>query len=158
MNKVRMCGFDASTKKTGFCIMDNAEMIDYGLLDYSEIDDKETRTKMMCKAILEKLNFYKPEIIVIEDSWNAMNVEVTKILTRVMGVTYGWALENNCEWHTLLPSQWRKLCGLNQGKKKRQELKEMSIQFVKDKYDIDVNDDVADAIALSIGYVNSFAN
>jgi len=58
----------------------------------------------MAKSILNLLDIYQPDIVVIEDSWNAVNVEVTKILTRIMGVTYGWSIEHNASWYQLLPS------------------------------------------------------
>lgn len=153
---VRFVGLDASSKKTGVAFLVNGKLRSCGLLDYSKYTDREERMALMCKAIINKLDEFKPNILYIEDSWNAANVEVTKLLTRIMGVTYGWALQNNCEWNSILPSSWRKYCGINQSKKKREELKQASIDYVKQRYDIDVNDDVADAVALSDGVVNYF--
>lgn len=153
---IRFVGLDASSKKTGIAFLVDGKLKSYGLLDYSKYTDREERMALMCKAIMYKLNEFNPNIIYIEDSWNAANVEVTKLLTRIMGVTYGWSLQNNCEWNSVLPSFWRKYCGIDQGKKKRNELKKASIDYVKKRYNIDVNDDVADAIALSDGVINYF--
>lgn len=154
--EIRFCGIDASSKKTGICLLVNGELSDYELIDVSEIDDKEERTKQMCVMLLKQLTEYNPDIVYIEDSWNAMNVEVTKLLSRIMGVTYAWCIAKKRDWHSILPSQWRKYCGINQSKKKRAELKQASIDYVKEKYDIDVNDDVADSIALANGVCNFF--
>ena len=153
---MRFCGIDASSKKTGICLLINGKLSDYKLLDYSSHTDREDRMKSMCTALLKQLNEYNPDIVYIEDSWNAANVEVTKLLTRIMGVTYAWCLSKKREWHSILPSQWRKHCGILQSKKKRQELKQASIDYVKEKYDIDVNDDVADSIALADGVCNYY--
>ena len=154
--EMRFCGIDASSKKTGICLLIDGKLSDYKLLDFSSYSDTEERMRLMCNALLKQLSKYNPDCLYIEDSWNAMNVEVTKLLTRIMGVTYAWCLAKNREWHSILPSQWRKHCGINQGKKKRQELKQASIDYVKDKYDLDVNDDVADSIALADGVCNYY--
>jgi len=153
---MRFCGIDASSKKTGICLLIDGKLSDYKLLDYSSYDDKEERMKLMCKALLKQLSKYNPDIIYIEDSWQAKNPEVTKLLTRIMGVTYAWCLSKDREWYSILPTQWRKYCGIEQSKKKRQELKQESIDYVKEKYDIDVGDDVADSIALADGVCNYY--
>ena len=142
---MRFCGIDASSKKTGICLLIDGELSDYKLLDYSSYSDEEERTALMCKALLTQY---------IEDSWQAKNPYVTKLLTRIMGVTYAWCLTKKREWHSILPSQWRKHCGIVQGKKKRQELKQASIDYVADRYHTIVGDDVADAIALADGVCN----
>ena len=51
----------------------------------------------------------------------------------------------------LYPSEWRSVCGLKTGRGiKREELKKQDIEFAANKYNIQVNDDIADAIG--IGY------
>lgn len=153
---MRFCGIDASSKKTGICLLIDGQLSDYKLLDYSSISDREERMKLMCTALLKQLSEYNPDFVAIEDSWNAKNVEVTKLLTRIMGVTYAWCLSKKRDWDSILPPQWRKYCGIDQSKKKRQELKQASIDYVKQKYNIDVNDDVADSIALADGVCNYY--
>lgn len=153
---MRFCGIDASSKKTGICLLIDGELSEYKLLDYSFYDDTEKRMELMCNALLKQLNKYNPDCLYIEDSWNAMNVETTKLLTRIMGVTYAWCLSKKREWHSILPSQWRKYCGIQQGKKKRKELKQASIDYVKEKYGIDVGNDEADSIALADGVCNYY--
>lgn len=50
---------------------------------------------------------------------------------------------------------WRKWCGIAQGAYvKRDVLKVRDVQFVKEKYNIDVNDDIADAICIGYGKLN----
>lgn len=154
----RFVGIDASTKKTALALLINGKYSKHKLIDCSEYYDTEERIREMCKEILEQLDEYKPNIIYIEDSWSAKNVQTTKLLTRIMGVTFAWAIKNNAEWHSILSSQWRKYCGIDQSKKKREELKQLSIQYVKDRYGLIVNDDVADAVALADGIVNYFNN
>ena len=50
-------------------------------------------------------------------------------------------------------SHWRKLCGIKTGGGiKRETLKKASIQLIKEKYNVDVNDDIADSICLGYAY------
>lgn len=156
MDNLKLMSIDASTKKTGIAVYDKGNLIHYELLDFSEINDTEERIRKMCSKLLTVMDEHNPSIVVIEDSWNAMNVQVTKLLTRVMGVSFAWSIQHNAEWHTLLPSQWRKLANMSQAKKKRNELKQMSIDYVKELFGIDVNDDVADAISLGAAYYNYY--
>ena len=51
----------------------------------------------------------------------------------------------------IYPSSWRAKLGIKNGRGiKRTSLKEADIAFVKNKYNIDVNDDVADAICIGL--------
>ena len=51
-------------------------------------------------------------------------------------------------------SHWRSACGIKTGRGvKRDTLKQASIKLVKATYNIDVNDDIADAICMGIAYV-----
>ena len=152
----RFVAIDSSTKKTGVCLLIDGKLSEYKLLDYSEVSDVEERIKDMCFHLLSVLEEWKPDIIYIEDSWSSFNVQTTKLLTRIMGATFGYAVKNNIEWKSMLPAQWRKLAGIEQSKKKRHELKQASIDYVKNKYGIDVNDDVADCIALGDAVCNYY--
>ena len=58
------------------------------------------------------------------------------------------------ELELIYPSSWRASIGIKTGRGiKRTSLKEKDMQFVKENYNLDVNDDIADAIC--IGYANS---
>lgn len=55
----------------------------------------------------------------------------------------------------ILPSQWRKICGIDQTKyANRNILKARDIEFVKEKFGFSVNDDVADAICIGWAKIN----
>lgn len=154
----KMVTFDASTKKTGVGIFVNGILTNHTLIDCSQIEDREKRMRQMAKNIIDILNENNPDMVVIEDSWSAANVDITKLLTRIMGVTFGWCVFNDKDWYSLLPSQWRKLCNIDQGLKKRNELKQASIQYVYDRYGIIVGDDEADACAIGAGVLNYFTD
>ena len=56
-------------------------------------------------------------------------------------------------------SEWRKKCGIRTGRGiKRDTLKAADIKFVKDNYNLNVNDDIADAICIGYAYTNIAKN
>lgn len=62
-----------------------------------------------------------------------------------------YAYNKKLEMELIYPSSWRAAIGIKTGRGiKRTSLKEKDIQFVKENYNLDVNDDEADAIC--IGY------
>ena len=60
----------------------------------------------------------------------------------------------------IYPSSWRASLGIKNGRGiKRTTLKQADIDFVKEKYNINVNDDEADAICIGLAqYVKSEVN
>ena len=61
----------------------------------------------------------------------------------------------NLKVEFLYPSEWRKVCGITQGRGiKREQLKQEDISYIKTTFNIqeDINDDTADAIG--IGHLN----
>ncbi len=78
-------------------------------------------------------------------------------LTRLQGVVYAWCMNNNCEFNTLRPTQWRKRLNFNQGKRvKRDKLKEQSVKYLFDNYKLNVSDDKADAICIADAVLKMF--
>jgi hypothetical protein len=66
---------------------------------------------------------------------------------------------NDCEFNTIRPTEFRKELDFVQGKNvKREELKQQAINYVKKIYNLEVNDDVADAICIGCAVINKFKN
>ena len=151
-----MLSIDSSTTKTGIAIYDNGVLTDHLLIDISDDKVMDSRFKKMSLQVLEKLNRYKPDILYIEETVVNRNVQCQRFLSRLQGVIYGWCVMNDCEFQTLRPSQWRSLVKMDTGKKKREQLKQIAIQLVKEKYDIEVTDDVAEAILIGQAAINRF--
>lgn len=122
----------------------------------SKINDTDTRIKSMCLSIIDVLNRYYPNIIYIEETAVLRNANTQRLLTRIQGVVYGWCITNNCEFYTIRPSQWRKILGFSQGKNiKRDILKKQSIEYVKNNYNLNVGDDVADALCIGSAIIKT---
>ena len=144
-----MITIDASTKCTGMATFINGSYKQGVLVDVSDVGDLDERFPAMVKQILDVLNEQKPKIIYMEEIYGANNVHTSRYLFRLIGVVYGWCLSHKCEFNTVFPSAWRKALGFNQGKGvKRSDLKKQSINYVNKRYNITVNDDMADAICM----------
>ena len=158
MDKVtRLISCDTSTKCSGVATFDNCKLIDYQLFDFKKEKDVEKRIDMMGKELLTYLKKQKPDIIWIEHpQGQGSNVSMVGKLCEILGIVRAYAIEKKVDYHEVVPSVWRKYAGFNKGKKERDELKQMSIQYVKDNFNIDVNDDVSDAISIGCAVINYF--
>lgn len=54
------------------------------------------------------------------------------------------------------PTQWRKLVGIDQSKKKREILKQEAISLVKELYQVESNDDEAESILIGLAAIKLF--
>lgn len=147
MNKTKLVAFDASTHSTAYAVFEKEDYKESGLIKCKEplADD---RMKSMSVKIINLLRKLKPDIVYIEDTVVTRNAKTQRILTRLQGVIYGYCIINGCEFKTIRPTSWRKAVGINQGKKKRVELKKEAIEMVREKMEIEVNDDEAEAILI----------
>jgi len=153
-----MVCIDSATKKTGLAIFDNGQLTENKLLDYSYDKNMDSRFKKMSNAIIDYLCNLDPDIIYIEETVVNRNVAVQRFLTRLQGVVYGYCIMNDCEFNVIRPSEWRKLAGLDQSKNKREELKKSAIEMVAKEFNINVSDDVAEAILIGKAAINRFGN
>lgn len=111
----------------------------------------------MSHAIWNLLENICPDIIYIEETYTSVNPQTTKVLTRLQGIVYAWCMNHECEFNTIRPSLWRKQLSFVQGKGiKRNQLKEQSIQYVSDHYNLNVGDDEADAICIGDAVLKMF--
>lgn len=156
--EIKLITIDASTQKSGIAYFYNGKYVEHTLLDFSKDKNMESRFESMSKGIWQKLNEYKPNIIYIEETYMANNPQTSKILTRLQGVVYAWCLNNNCEFNTIRPTQWRKQLKFLQGKNiKRSQLKEQSIRYVLENYGLEVTDDESDAICIADAVIKLFS-
>lgn len=155
---MKFCSIDSSTKKTGMSLFKNGELMESKQVDLA--DSKllvEERINAMGKSMWQVLDEWKPELIYIEEpKGEGRNVELVHKLSEVIGIVRAWAIVNDAPIEEVKPSVWRKHVGITQGRKKREELKADSIALVKEVYDIEVNDDVADSICIGIAMLRRY--
>lgn len=164
---MKILALDLSTKSTGWAIFEDDKLIDYGCITASSTDPINRIQK-----IIKEL-----------DNILSNNKDISKVYAeevRPEGTGYG---VGNLHTHRLLmytqaavafllhekyaavalefvyPSSWRSKCGIKNGRGVRRETaKAADIQFVKETFGLDVNDDIADAIGIGYSQVSQNFN
>ena len=156
---------DASTKSTGVAIFK-----DKNLLEYKNIINSNKSVLKRIKYMADELEkIYLKEIEqeqeiqivmeqVIPDNLNdakwTRNQSTFKALFYLQAAIVLMFDHYDLKVELVGASTWRKWCGIKQGGVNRETLKFRDIEFVKQNYAINVNDDVADAICLGHGKIN----
>ena len=161
--KCKLLSLDTSSSKTGWAYFENARYKKSGVID---LDTKECKKKYknnsdkriedMCLAVWDLLQRHKPDIIVIEKLNVGRNMVSVRQLSKVIGVVYCYSILNDCYYHEIQASQWRSQIGIQGKNRKRDEYKQLSIEYVKNILGIDVTDDESDSICAGVGYIKMF--
>lgn len=180
MNKIKqhLISIDGSTTNTGIAVFDynTKELIDYTYIkpdnpyetnkNMNKQEENEIKKKNMDYRIIEMikginiyLKKYKPKVIVIEDTYMGKDGYAYKKLCHIQGLVLSYSIEHKrCLIYFYSPTVWRKAVGIpnseNKVKLKRKELKNRAIELVKQIYDIDVSDDIADSICIGLAFFN----
>lgn len=150
---------DASTKSTGYAIFKDRELIYF---DYITANDTNVCARILkITEQLEKVIRKNPiDKIVFEevrpDTGAGGNVHTHKMLMWLQASIALVAYQINPFIFTeyMYPSQWRKVCGIKNGRGvTRDQVKKNDVEFVKNKFNIEVNDDIADAIGIGYAYI-----
>ena len=156
---MNILSLDASTKSTGCAIYKHNKLQSY-LCITSTSNDLFNRIKVMIDGIKDIL-IKNPDInyIVLEEvrQEGFINIKTYKALMYLQGCIAMMVHQNfkHIEINYLYPSSWRKICGIKQGRGvQRSSQKQNDINWVKEKFNIQENDDIADAIALGYAYIN----
>lgn len=153
---------DASTKNSGFAIFNDKKLENYGCITASSTDLIKRISKMITE-LNEILLKEKVDKIILEEVRLEQNVNLKtyKALMYLQAAIVFLVHEhfNKIEIEFVYPSEWRKACGIKTGRGVRRDLlKQADIDFVKQIYNISVNDDEADAIGIGHSYVNQLKN
>lgn len=156
---MKLLALDISTRSTGWAVFENKKLIDYGCITSSSTNLIK-RIHIITDGIKEILNKYTINKIIVEEvrpELGTQNIKTHRALLWVQGYIAIMAYDNfKLELEYLYPSEWRKVCGIKTGSGVRREsLKPQDIAFVKEKYNIDVNDDIADAIGIGYAFLHS---
>lgn len=146
---------DASTKSSGCAIFEENKLIHYECITASG-SDKFKRIQKMNNRIKELVNQYHPIVAVMEDVMPQdvkHNQAVYKALIYLQAIIVMTLYDLGIETTLYTASHWRSVVGIHTGRGiKRDELKQVSINLVKQKYNITVNDDQADGINIGLAY------
>ena len=169
-----LAAFDQATQISGYSIWDveNKTLLKYGTLKATK-GKAPQRINTMKHLIEELLSQYEGELYVIlediqyqenKEKENAKiefgkpafqggtNVKTFKTLAWLQGVLLDWCYERNVPVELFYSSTWKSFCEIKGYSRPAQ--KAQSIEFVKNKFNIDPTTDEADAICLGWMAVN----
>lgn len=144
--------YDQSTTCSGWALFSDGEYKTSGVIDMSKSKLKtDERSFEMAKELWKIMSKYKPSDLVIEQVQNQSNTKTVIILARLAGMLVGYAEAHGIKTHTVEPSRWRSMLSYNQGPGvKRAELKQQSIDYVKENLGLDLPEDECEAIAAGV--------
>ncbi len=148
---VKMISLDTSTRSTGYAIWNEGELEKTGFISRG----KEEDFSIMLVRLWDFLDKEKPDIVITELTVVVRNADVQRKLTEMLAICHLWCLKNSAFYKELRPTSWRKIIGdviSEKPPKKRESLKEWSVNLVKIIFEKEVNDDIADAILLGQAY------
>lgn len=156
---MNIISLDMSTKSTGYAIYKHNKLVQYNYITATS-SDLFNRIKVMLNAI-NKLLEQNPDLeyVVMQQvrQEGFINVKTYKALMYLQGCVQMIIHQKFKHLQTdfLYPSEWRKVCQIKQGRGiQRKQQKQNDIQWVKSLLNIQVNDDVADAIGIGYAYIN----
>ena len=145
-NKYRVVAFDQATENFGISVFDGGELIYYKLYVFSgDLNSRLVKAAKLVRDIV--IDKWQPDYIVMEDiQYQSNGILTFKVLAMLLGVIQTICREKEVEFECVSPNVWRKYAGTC-GKSRREE-KMLSVAVVKEKYNIKVSDDVAEAILI----------
>lgn len=159
---MKILALDLSTHSSGWAIFEEGKLIDYGCFT-SASTDLIKRIKVMTEGVKTIIDKYTNITKVIAEEvrpegtgYGVGNLKTHRALMFLQAAIAFMIHDNykDLKIEYIYPSSWRASIGIKTGRGiKRTTLKQKDIEFVKEKWNIDVNDDEADAIC--IGYASS---
>ena len=157
---MRILSLDLSTKSSGWCVGQNGSLEAHGCITASSRDVIKRIIKMR-DQLSKIIKNNKIDKIVMQQVRPQYNSHTNKVLMWLQAIIVVAAYEINpkIECQFIGASTWRAALKIKQGRGvKREQLKPQDIYYIKNKYNIKVNDDEADAICIFDAYHQKFNN
>lgn len=147
---MKVIGFDQALEIVGYAVIESEtlELLSYGRENFKDDNDLDSRIfnikLWMCQLIEDK----QGEAFCLEDTFFNKNVETFKSLSKLLGVICNKFHENNYLYLIAKPKEWKSQFKIKG--RKREEQKKNAQKYVKELYNIDVSEDEADAILITL--------
>lgn len=151
---MKLLSLDLSTHSSGWAFGEEGQLKEHGCITATSRNVEERIIKMRQQIVSLIINT-APDKIIMEEVRPEVNSHTNKVLMWLQGVIVIATYEywKKCQIQFINASEWRAAIKIRQGRGvKRDQVKAYDIQYVKEKYDITVNDDEADAICIFDSY------
>lgn len=140
---------DQSTSVTGYCVFCNGKKIESGTIKSSFDIDKDNffeRINDMGRQINLLVDRIKPSVVILEDIQFQRNYGVYKRLANLQGVIFTYLFLQDVPFFLIEVTKWKSFLGVTS--KGRENQKAETRALVKSIYNIDAEEDEADAIGI----------
>lgn len=143
---------DQASRVSGYSIFKDKELIASGTIPLAD-DHLGQRLVYLRQIVIDLVNKYNVDTILLEDIQLQQNAETHKILGEVLGSLEELATELVGTNYEVIPSvRWKS--GLSIKGKQRAEQKRNAQKYVQENYGKKVTQDESDAICIGAYYVN----
>lgn len=145
---------DLSTRSSGYALGVENSLEKHGFISASNTNPIKRIIKMR-DQLTKIIKTYKINKIIMEQVRPEYNSHTMKVLMWLQAaiVIAAYEIDPQIQCEFIGASSWRAQLKIKQGRGvKRNQLKPQDIQYVKNKYNIQVNDDEADAICIFDAY------
>ena len=153
---MKILSIDQSLNCSGYCICesDNLNLIKCTFYKPKCVKSVEKMYKI-CVFFNQIIQEENIDLVLLEDVQSQLSIKTFKLLSMLLGALIEVVNENQCEYMIIPPATWRKILNPKKGMK-RKELKELSKQYVRDRFNLEVNDDVADSICMLCYFIENY--
>lgn len=153
MKNIKILCLDQSTKISGYSIWENKKLIKYStLISNPKEKNPIERMKEQYDLIKKLIHNENPDFIVFENVQFQQNYGTFQQLSQLQGLLMASLFEIDIGFQIIEPSAWKSFCCIKG--RKRDEQKKNTQLFVKNKYNVDVSEDEADAIGIGFWSIN----
>lgn len=159
---MNILALDASTKSTGYAIYKHNKLQKYGCIPATS-NNLFDRIRVMVNSIKQILaQNLDLEYVVLQEvrQQGFINIKTYKALMYLQGCLNMMIHQQfkHIQVDFVYPTSWRKVCGIKQGRGVQRPIqKQNDINWVKQNFNIEENDDIADAIGLGYAYIKEKA-
>ena len=151
---MRLLALDQSSKITGYAIFVDGKLEEYGKIELKD-DDIGIRLNTLRDKLAELIMNYDIDEVAFEDIYmdgqRVNNVSTFKVLAEVFGVCYELFVDMEIPCTPVLAGTWKSTLGIKG--KTRPEQKRNAQKYVKENYNLDVIQDIADAVCIGSHYL-----
>lgn len=146
-NTYRILALDQASKISGWAILDNKELIKYGIFEADNLDEVP-RFNQIKQWLVSMITNIQPDMIGLEGIQYQENMGVTtfQTLARLQGILMETCYELKIPFMICPTNTWRAHCQVKG--RTRMDKKHSMQSLVKQWFDITVQDDIADAIGI----------
>lgn len=154
MAKIKFIAIDQASAVTGCAIFENNKLVKYNIIELKSNKDTHARVEEMIKRIHNQIIENNVDYVVFEDVSLQTNVSTLILLAQIQGAIMNTCVMNNISYSVYKPTSWRKLLGFKQNRNiKRPELKQQAKDYVFNKYNLKLKEDLCDAICIGEAFI-----